>query len=77
MTLQGITNKTSLLNYMESEFRISSMTFNVAIIVRQLFFFNLICAGYRQSGGNPVLEVFVLWEYCAVSLGDMSGRTEI
>jgi len=75
MTLQGITNKTDL-NYMESEFRISIKTFYAVIIVRQ-FFFILISASYRQSGGNPVLGVSLLWGYCAVSLGDLSGRTEI
>ena len=74
--LQRIRNKRDLLNYMESEFRITCPTFYAVITVRQLFFIS-ISASYRQAGGNRVLDGSVLWGYCAFWLGDLSGITEI
>jgi hypothetical protein len=45
--LQRIRNKRDLLNYMESEFRITCPTFYAVITVRQLFFIS-ISASRRQ-----------------------------
>jgi len=59
MTLQRITNKRDLLNYMESEFRITCTTFYAAITVRQIFFIS-ITVSYRQPCIRGLRSVGIL-----------------